>query len=339
MAHQKCTLKSGGGSVERTVYVGRGLRYRKGEGVVKMYLSLMPALLMLINTNLCPGSTKTASKPAKISKKVVRNIISEKVTECTSGELERKIKSSNKAFSVVDFYAPWCGACTRMAPIFAEVAKKFPNVGFFKVDVSQGINLPKSLQLTQGPIGGSIPMLMILKGTQEIGRLIGARSEQQFINELAALIAKAQEQPEKPKKVAPATSAKTPKRTATAVPAAGAQTALASTVIECQSAQALQQLLPKNGYAVVDFYQPFCGPCKTMEPIFKNVAKIMSNVKFIKYDVSKAHVDPAMTKLNNPIMGTPTFVIFKDGREIDRIVGARAEAAFIEKLRITTSLR
>ncbi len=70
----------------------------------------------------------------------------------------------------------------------------------------------------------------------------------------------------------------------------------------------------KAGTAVVDFYAPWCGPCKGLAPKLHNLAKERTDVTFIKVNVD-----------NFPDFGIrsmPTIIIYKDGKEFKRIVGA-----------------
>lgn len=69
----------------------------------------------------------------------------------------------------------------------------------------------------------------------------------------------------------------------------------------------------------IDFYADWCGPCKIMEPIFEQVKKdYEGKVEFLKINVEEDSVKTA----KYGIMSIPTFVIEKDGKEVDRRLGA-----------------
>ncbi len=70
---------------------------------------------------------------------------------------------------------------------------------------------------------------------------------------------------------------------------------------------------------LLDFYADWCGPCKIMEPIFEDLEKeYQGKVTFKRVDV-EAEGDLAA---KYGIMSIPTFVLTKDGKELDRKVGA-----------------
>jgi thioredoxin 1 len=69
---------------------------------------------------------------------------------------------------------------------------------------------------------------------------------------------------------------------------------------------------------VVDFYAPWCGPCKRLSPMLDELAGPLTNkVKFVKINVDEANA--LAQRLD--IQGVPTLVFFKRGKVVDSLVG------------------
>lgn len=73
-----------------------------------------------------------------------------------------------------------------------------------------------------------------------------------------------------------------------------------------------------DGISLVDFFAPWCGPCKAMSPIIEEIASEYPNVKIGKMDVDENSETP--TKLG--IRSIPTLILYKNGEMIERKVGA-----------------
>ena len=79
------------------------------------------------------------------------------------------------------------------------------------------------------------------------------------------------------------------------------------------------EILKSDVPAMVDFWAPWCGPCKVIAPVIEELAKEYAG----RLKVAKMNVDenPA-TPSRYGIRGIPTVIIFKDGQVFDQIVGA-----------------
>ncbi len=76
----------------------------------------------------------------------------------------------------------------------------------------------------------------------------------------------------------------------------------------------------ETGVTLVDFYADWCGPCRMMEPIIHELADEMGDkVKVAKIDIESSQ----RTTASFQVTSIPTIIIFKDGSEVERIVGLK----------------
>lgn len=76
-----------------------------------------------------------------------------------------------------------------------------------------------------------------------------------------------------------------------------------------------------SGLTLVDFWAQWCGPCKLMHPVFERMAKKYRQVRFGRVNVDQGQAIAARFS----VQSIPTFIMFRDGREVDRMMGAVGE--------------
>ena len=79
--------------------------------------------------------------------------------------------------------------------------------------------------------------------------------------------------------------------------------------------------LLKNKLLLVDFWAEWCGPCKSMHPIFSRMAKKYHYVRFARVNIDDS--EDISSKFN--VQSIPTFIMFKDGKAAQQMVGAVGE--------------
>jgi len=90
-----------------------------------------------------------------------------------------------------------------------------------------------------------------------------------------------------------------------------------------------QAVLEAEGVVLVDFWATYCGACRLLAPIIDQVAEQYAG----RVTVIKVNVDEdADHAIAYEVRHTPTVVLFRDGQEVDRIVGAGKLALYQSKL-------
>jgi thioredoxin 1 len=93
--------------------------------------------------------------------------------------------------------------------------------------------------------------------------------------------------------------------------------------------ETFEQLIQSEKPVLVDFFATWCGPCKAMEPIIKDVAKTTEGkVRVVKVDIDKRS---AIAQAYN-VQAVPTFILFKNGQVVWRHPGMADKQTILSKL-------
>ena len=102
-----------------------------------------------------------------------------------------------------------------------------------------------------------------------------------------------------------------------------------SNVKEITSAEFEAEVLKSSVPVLVDFWAPWCGPCKMLAPVVDELAaEYEGKVKFVKIDID----DNGDTATRFSVMSIPTLILFKDGEAAVRTVGLQPKPALKSKI-------
>jgi thioredoxin 1 len=104
---------------------------------------------------------------------------------------------------------------------------------------------------------------------------------------------------------------------------------MAGAVKEINESQFEQEVTKSEIPVLVDFWAPWCGPCKMLGPVLEEVAAANdSRLKIVKVNVDE---NPDLAQ-KFEVMGIPSMFLFKNGDVIDSFTGAMSKQALTEKI-------
>ncbi len=78
------------------------------------------------------------------------------------------------------------------------------------------------------------------------------------------------------------------------------------------------QIVSAENPTLVDFWAEWCGPCKTMHPVFESLSKNYPKIRFARVNVDNNQ----NISMKFAVQSIPTFIMFKSGQVIDKMMGA-----------------
>lgn len=104
---------------------------------------------------------------------------------------------------------------------------------------------------------------------------------------------------------------------------------MADQVMELQDAAFAAEVEDKDGLVVVDFWAPWCAPCRMVAPIIESLAAdYEGKVRFVKVNVDEA---PGVASRYG-IRSIPTIGIFRDGEAVNGVVGAVPRQVLVQAI-------
>ena len=89
-----------------------------------------------------------------------------------------------------------------------------------------------------------------------------------------------------------------------------------------------QEVLNSDKPVLMDFWAPWCGPCRMVVPLVEEIAEECSDIKVVKINVDEEQE----LAMQFGVMSIPTLVVMKSGRIVNQAVGARPKAQILAML-------
>lgn len=89
-----------------------------------------------------------------------------------------------------------------------------------------------------------------------------------------------------------------------------------------------QEVLNSDKPVLMDFWAPWCGPCRMVVPLVEEIAKERSDIKVVKINVDEEQE----LAMQFDVMSIPTLVVMKNGKIVNQVTGARPKAQILAML-------
>ncbi|XP_017883710.1 thioredoxin domain-containing protein 5 [Ceratina calcarata] len=198
-------------------------------------------------------------------------------------------------YHFINFYAPWCGFCKKLAPVWEELANSLRNNNHVSISRVDCISHP--IVCEKFEIEGFPTMLWIEDG-KKVDKYTGQRTHEELKAYVSKMLDKGEDQ------------VKTDNSDSTAH------------AVLSLTGESFKHGIEK-GVSFVKFFAPWCGHCKRLAQIWKDLGKKFvtdDNVKIIKVDCT---LDVSKELCNEQeVDGFPTLYLYRDGVKVSEYIGA-----------------
>lgn len=261
------------------------------EGVKFKGMRDLPSLTTFINQQTSEGDLEEESETSG-EPQIVNGLV-----DLTEDNFDKHV-SSGKHF--VKFYAPWCGHCQKLAPIWEELAQSLESdnsVGIAKVDCTQHRNVCNQFDVK------GYPTLLWIEDGKKIDKYQGARAQENLKTYIKEKMGSGS---------ADSGSNEDDSKTDNTSAVINLTSDNFDSVIE-------------NGVSFIKFFAPWCGHCKRLAPTWEELGEKFSDndqVTIAKVDCTLENSKQLCT--DQEVEGFPTVFLYKSGKKISEYSGNRS---------------
>jgi thioredoxin 1 len=103
---------------------------------------------------------------------------------------------------------------------------------------------------------------------------------------------------------------------------------MAGAIIEVTDTNFQAEVLESETPVLVDFWAPWCGPCRVIAPALEEINEETENLRVVKLNVD----DNQQTAASYDVMSIPTIILFKNGEVATKIIGAQPKRRLVQQL-------
>lgn len=263
----------------------------EGDGIKFRGTRDLPSLTNFINEQISDiPSTEAPQVPT----------MNEGLVELSEDNFEKYVSLGNH---FVKFYAPWCGHCQTLAPVWEELAnayKKDDGVSIAKIDCTVHRPICQNFEIK------SYPTLLWIESGKKVDKFQGSRSLEELVSYVTKMMGALKE------------------KTTDGVTAENKSDIVPATPVVSLTSENFESVI-KDGVVFVKFFAPWCGHCKRLAPTWEELGtKLLNNKQGIV--IAKVDCTQELSKdLCNKegVDGFPSIYVYKNGVRSSEYSGSR----------------